>query len=87
MTKEELEMYKKWCDLVRNDDKFKVFLNEMNSGFLHRFLRYDKLESISKRTITTTNPFVYTRFFEWMIMGWNVYQVSFLNSMIMVKLK
>ncbi len=77
LSKEELEMYKKWFNLVYYGDKFEVFLSEMNSGFLHRFLRYDKLETIRRRTITTTNPFLYTRFFEWLVMGWNVVQVCF----------
>ena len=64
LTKEELEMYKKWVNLVYYSDEFEVFSDEMYSGFLHRFLRYYKLETIRRRTITTTNPFVYTRFFE-----------------------
>lgn len=75
LTKEELEMYKKWVNLVYYGDEFEVFSDEKCSGFLHRFLRYDKLETIRRRTITTTNPFLYTRFFEWMIMGWNIEQV------------
>ena len=50
----------------------------MNSIFLNRFLRYDIFETIRRKTITTTIPFIYNRFFEYLVMGYNIIPVCFL---------
>lgn len=77
LSQEDLEKYIKWKDLVRYDDKWEVYYSEMNSIFLNRFLRYDKFETIRRKTITTTIPFIYHRFFEYLVMGYDIMPVSF----------
>lgn len=52
-------------------------MGEVNTSFVHKFLRYDKFETVTKHTITTNDPYINTRFFEWILMGWNVVSVDF----------
>lgn len=77
LSQEDIDKYLKWREKVIYDDAWEVYWNEMNSIFLNRFLRYDKLETIRRRVITTTTPFMYLRFFEYLVMGYNVDTVCF----------
>jgi len=77
LSQEDINKYIKWQELVLYDDAWEVYWQEMNSIFLNRFLRYDKLETIRRQTITTTTPFMHLRFFEYFVMGYNIDSVCF----------
>lgn len=77
LSKEEVENYKKWKEKVFFDDKWELYYDEKESYFLNRFCRYDKVETCKENTITTTAPFTYLRFFEYLVMGFDVVPVNF----------
>lgn len=66
LTKEQLELYKLW------KDKYEFSRKNLISDFMVYILQFDKLETMRRTTITTTNPNRHIRFFNYYLMDWNI---------------
>ena len=66
LTKEELILFKKW--LKENERRARSIL----SDFMTYVLRFDKVETIRRKAITTTSDEPYTRFYNYYLMDWYI---------------
>ena len=70
---ELLESYKTYYHKVMQTDELKyISMEKMDSDFLVRIARYDYFSTVKRKAFTTTYPWTYSRFFNWMLMGWRV---------------
>ena len=72
---ELLESYKMYYYKIMETDELDylgIQLGKMDTDFLVRFGHYDQLHTLKRQSFTTTYPWIYSRFFNWMLMGWNV---------------
>lgn len=66
LTKEQLIILKKW--LQKNER----FATSVLSDFMTYVIKYDKIETIRRKSITTTSNQPYTRFYNYYLMDWNI---------------
>lgn len=67
LSKEELELYKAWVE------SFEYFNNRLYSDFMNFVLGFDKVDTIMRHGISTTSPVPHVRFFNYYLMGWNIW--------------
>lgn len=70
LTKEQLELYKLWLE----ENEF--HRRKIYSDFMVYILGFDKVETIMRRTITTTNNSPHIRFYNYYLMNWNIEKQS-----------
>lgn len=66
LTKEQLELYKLWLE------NYEFARRNLYSDFLIFLLGFDKVETVMRRAITTTNPEPHIRFYNYYLMDWYI---------------
>ncbi|MBR2828521.1 MAG: hypothetical protein IKE70_04755 [Bacilli bacterium] len=66
LTKEQLNLYKLWLE------RYELNSTYLFSDFLVYVLQFDKVETVMRETITTTNPNPHIRFFNYYLMDWYI---------------
>ena len=64
LTSEQLKLYKLWLD------QYEFSKRNLYSDFMVYLLSFDKVETVMRETITTTNPNPHIRFFNYYLMDW-----------------
>ena len=64
LTSEQLKLYKLWLD------EYEFSRRNLLSDFMVYLLSFDKVETVMRETITTTNPNPHIRFFNYYLMDW-----------------
>lgn len=68
LTQEQLKLYKLWLD------KYEFSRRNLLSDFMVYLLSFDKVETVMRETITTTNPNPHIRFFNYYLMDWDIFE-------------
>lgn len=66
LTREQLELYKLWLE------KYEFAKRNLFSDFMVYLLQFDKVETVMRRKITTTNPQPHIRFYNYYLMDWYI---------------
>ena len=66
LTKEQQELFEQWLD------RYEFSKRNLYSDFMVHLLLFDKIETVMRETITTTNPSPHIRFFNYYLMDWNI---------------
>lgn len=67
LSKSELELYKLWVE------EYEFTKNRLYSDFMNFVLGFDKVDTIMRHGISTTSPVPHVRFFNYYLMGWNIW--------------
>lgn len=67
LNQDELKLYKLWMQ------EYEFTKNHLYSDFLNFVLGFDKVDTIMRHGISTTSPTPHVRFFNYYLMGWNVW--------------
>ena len=66
LTKEQQELFEQWLD------RYEFSKRKLYSDFMVYLLSFDKIETVMRETITTTNSNPHIRFFNYYLMDWNI---------------
>ncbi len=70
LTIDELKLYKKYCEQIKN--RFNFMDESLESDFLCRILRWDKITINGLNTIYTTSPNAYQKWWNYSLNNWNI---------------